>query len=75
MSVDKHEKTIEDNPENLHKKNDAQIVDVEDVKDDTTDEEVVEPKVVSADVLQAREEKIVVTAISSNLQVQEESCH
>ena len=67
VSVEKNEKTVEDNPENLHKKNDAQVVDVKDVKDDITHEEVVEQKVVSTDVLQAKEEKIVVTAISSDL--------
>ena len=75
VSFEKNEKTIEGNPENLHKKNDAQVVDVEDVKDDITHEEVVEQKVISADVLQAKEEKIVVTTISSDSQVQEESCH
>ena len=66
VSVEKNEKTVEDNPENLHKKNDAQVVDVEDVNDDIAHEEVVEQKVVSVVVLQAKEEKIVVTAISSD---------
>ena len=41
LNVEKSEKIVEDNPENLHKKNDAQVV-VEDVKDNITHEKVVE---------------------------------